>query len=141
MRVLMKTTMAGPFGSRSAGEVADVEDETGATLIEGGYAEAITVEPVADAAAWESSDPSEGASAAQEAIAQLTKANEDLKAENKSLRERAAELDAKVTSLVAGHKPSETATTPTADGQATAPPQRRNPAQRPPRSTKQEASS
>lgn len=45
MRVKMKTTMAGPERTLSAGAVADLPDELAKSLCDGGYAEALQVSP------------------------------------------------------------------------------------------------
>jgi len=45
MRIRMKTTAAGPLGSKREGEHYDVDDAEGQALIDGGYAE--KVEPPA----------------------------------------------------------------------------------------------
>lgn len=49
MRIKMKSTAAGPNGSKREGEIYDVADAEGQALIDGGYAEQVA-EPVAEVA-------------------------------------------------------------------------------------------
>lgn len=45
MKIKMRTTLAGPSGVLSAGQVADVSDEEGKALVDRGFAEAMDKAP------------------------------------------------------------------------------------------------